>query len=218
MSEPLIAFLVSMYGIVGLGCYRTMREDLTYLAKGNSRLKIVVMWTLAWAFSPIVGVLLLGMLGRETVKALRNRKSILRRRMKMAWHNCVLHPTAGVFWFCGYQDIGDWLHGEPKHRWWFVRLSPDDAPVAAPETATISDLDPAGGEPGLVRINGRRIGAHVWAKDEAEAFQGALAITFFALTAAEGALLGYRAEDKTAVVPCKGKQMISNAADEEGYW
>ena len=34
------------------------------------------------------------------------------QRFKNAWHNIVLHPTAGMCWLLGFQKAGDWVHGD----------------------------------------------------------------------------------------------------------
>lgn len=32
-------------------------------------------------------------------------------KIKMLWHNLVLHPLAGMLWFVGLTRAGDWVHG-----------------------------------------------------------------------------------------------------------
>lgn len=38
--------------------------------------------------------------------------SELQRRLAMAWHNCVLHPIAGLCWLVGADRLGDRIHGD----------------------------------------------------------------------------------------------------------
>lgn len=93
--------------------------------------------------------------------------STLLRRLRTAYHNCVLHPIAGLLWFAGLQAAGDWVHGEPKPRWWAVELSPD-GPQLVPYYTTANAVDR------LQAVAGRPAVAYVHAADEATAYRSAL--------------------------------------------
>jgi len=99
--------------------------------------------------------------------------SALVRRFRNAFHNCVLHPVAGLLWFLGFQAAGDRVHGEPKPRWWLVLLDGPESPQVKPhEPPPASPYHPQQ----LLVHAGRLTAAAVFAADHAEAYRTALAL------------------------------------------
>jgi len=41
----------------------------------------------------------------------RTLKETVSYRLRMAWHNIVVHPIAGICWLLGFERLGDWIHG-----------------------------------------------------------------------------------------------------------
>lgn len=95
--------------------------------------------------------------------------SLLTRRLRTAYHNCVLHPLAGLLWFLGLQAAGDWVHGEPKPRWWVVSFEP-----GGPSLLCLPGIKAAGTADHLQTLAGEPLGATVRAVDEAGAYRAAL--------------------------------------------
>jgi len=111
--------------------------------------------------------------------------STLLRRLRTLYHNCVLHPIAGLLWFVGLQAAGDRVHGEPKPRWWIVEFEADGPRLmaAAELPPRPAHARPAAGdaftpwEQAAEHLHveaGQVAGAHVYAADEAGAYRAAL--------------------------------------------
>lgn len=98
-------------------------------------------------------------------------RAALVRRLCTAYHNCVLHPVAGVLWFLGLEAAGDRVHGEPKPRWMTVLLDGPEAPRIDP----VPVIHPPAA-PHLHVYQGRLLAATVFAADPAAAYHTALAL------------------------------------------